>query len=353
MRKLVFEKAAIKQNLNILKEHAAGAVIYGAVSGNGGGAGITRLAQILRDEGISRFAVREVEEVEALRSAGFVQEEILVLRSTTEREELERLVDFNAVCTISSVDTGLALNAVAENRATVVEAHIQVDTGMGFGGFLASEPEKILLAYRSLPNVALSGIYTQIHSAPRPRIAQEQLKQFQAIVDNIHTAGFETGTVHAAGSYALLHYDGASLDAVRAGSAILGRCRGGEKDLYPAGFGEAKIIECRWLPKGHIVGAGKSVVLRRPTRVAVIPVGYQNGLGIIRPRDTGLIAALRAWRWGKNVFVRIAGQRARVIGQIGAEEIIVNVTNLKCSAGDVAAFDIDPLFARGFIREYR
>ena len=81
MRKLVFEKAAIKQNLNILKEHAAGAVIYGAVSGNGGGAGITRLAQILRDEGISRFAVREVEEVEALRSAGFVQEEILVLRS--------------------------------------------------------------------------------------------------------------------------------------------------------------------------------------------------------------------------------------------------------------------------------
>ena len=54
----------------------------------------------------------------------------------------------------------------AENRSTVAEAHIQVDTGMGFGGFLVGEPEKILLAYRSLPNVALSGIYTQIHAAP-------------------------------------------------------------------------------------------------------------------------------------------------------------------------------------------
>ena len=54
------------------------------------------------------------------------------------------------------------LNALAENRATVACAHIQVDTGMGFGGFLVSEPEKILLAYRSLPNVALEGIYTQL-----------------------------------------------------------------------------------------------------------------------------------------------------------------------------------------------
>ena len=72
------------------------------------------------------------------------------------RQELERLVDLNVVCTISSVDTGMALNALAENRSTVVEAHIQVDTGMGFGGFLVGEPEKILLAYRSLPNVALS-----------------------------------------------------------------------------------------------------------------------------------------------------------------------------------------------------
>ena len=79
--------------------------------------------------------------------------------------ELERLVDLNVVCTVSSVDTGMALNALAENRSTVAEAHIQVDTGMGFGGFLVGEPEKILLAYRSLPNVALSGIYTQLHAA--------------------------------------------------------------------------------------------------------------------------------------------------------------------------------------------
>ena len=117
-------------------------------------------------------------EAEALRKAGFVDEEILMLRSTTDREELERLVDLNVVCTISSVDTGVALNALAENRSTVVEAHIQVDTGMGFGGFLVSEPEKVLLAYRSLPNVALSGIYTQLHATrPHDPETRQQLEK--------------------------------------------------------------------------------------------------------------------------------------------------------------------------------
>ena len=241
MRKLVIEKSAVKNNLSVIKEHAAGAVIYGVLTGDGGGAGIVPLAQLLRDEGIGRFAVCEVSEAEALRKAGFVDEEILMLRSTTDREELERLVDLNVVCTISSVDTGLALNALAENRSTVVEAHIQVDTGMGFGGFLVGEPEKILLAYRSLPNVALSGIYTQLHAArPGDPEAKRQLDQFHKVLDAVHAAGFETGLVHAAGSFALLHDATARLDGVRAGSAILGRCRRTKNDgLKTVGYGVA------------------------------------------------------------------------------------------------------------------
>ena len=237
MRKLIIEKAAVRANMAVIKERARGAALYGVLTGDGGGAGLTELARLIRDEGISRFAVGTVEEAQALREAGFEDEEILMLRATVDREELERLVDLNVVCTISSVDTGLALNAVAENRSTVAEAHIQVDTGMGFGGFLVGEPEKILLAYRSLPNVALSGIYTQLHAvSPKGPEVGAQLRQFHQVLDAIHAAGFETGTVHAAGSYALMHFDEARLDAVRAGSVLLGRCRRDQGDgLRPVG----------------------------------------------------------------------------------------------------------------------
>ena len=164
MKRLVLEKEAMKKNLAVIKDRAGAAAIYAVLTGDGFGAGLLPLARLLREEGIVRYAVSEVEEAELLRKNGFEQEEILMLRSTTEHDVLERLMDLNVICTIGSYEAGMALNGIAEGRATVVEAHIQVDTGMGFGGFLVSEPEQVLSAYRYLPNVALSGIHTQ-----RPR----------------------------------------------------------------------------------------------------------------------------------------------------------------------------------------
>ena len=352
MRKLIIKKASLKNNIKVIKERSGSAAIYAVLSGNG--VGVVEMARLLQAEGIVRFAVTEVSEADALRSAGFVEEEILMLRSTTDREELERLVDLNVVCTISSVDTGLALNALAENRSTVAEAHIQVDTGLGFGGFLVSEPEKILLAYRSLPNVALSGIYTQLHASPGRDDTDTQLQLFQQVLDTVHQSGFETGTVHAAGSYALMHRELARLDAVRAGSVLMGRCRRtGDDGLLTVGSGEVQIAEVRWLPKGHTIGADHPVTLKKPTRVAVLPVGYQHGLGLERPRDTGFWAMFFRWYRQRNMSFLIGGQRAKVIGHIGATETVVNVTNLKCSAGDVAGFELDPMYARGFVIEYR
>lgn len=134
----------------------------------------------------------------------------------------------------------------------------------------------------------------------------------------------------------------------------MGRCRRSRGDgLLKVGYGEVGIEETRWLPRGHTVGNEQLVTLRHPTRVAVLPVGYQNGFGVGRARDAGLWATLRRWRSAKKQTVRINGQKARIIGRIGAIETIVDVTELKCAAGDAAVFDIDPLYARGFTREYR
>ena len=319
MKTLVIEREAVKNNIGVIKERAGEAVIYAVLTGDGQGAGLVELARLLREEGIGRFAVSEPAEAAALRRAGFVEEEILMLRPTVDRAELEQLIDLNVVCTVGSADTGMALNGAAEARSTVVEAHIQIDTGMGFGGFLADEPEKILSVYRNLPNVAVSGICTQLHARKK---GGEDLA--------------------------------ARLDGVRAGSALLGRCRRVHGDgLYRVGYGEVGIEETRWLPKGHTVGSARPIVLRRPTRVAVLPVGYQNGFGVARAQGGGLGALLRRWLAARRRTVRVNGQRARILGAIGAIETVVDVTDLKCSAGDPAVFDIDPLYARGFVREYR
>ena len=351
MNTLVIEKSALKNNISRVKELAGGAYIYANLSGDGYGAGALPLAQFLRDEGIRRFCVDSAQTAAALRKAGLVDEEILMLHSTSDREVLEQLCDLNAVCSIGTLEAGMALNSLAEGRATVIEAHLQIDCGMGFGGFPAEEPEKIVSLIRNLPNVAVSGIYTQLASKHAMDV---QLSAFQQAVDAIQAAGCETGIIHAAGSYALMHFDEARLDAVRAGSVLLGRCRRSQGDgLRPVGFGEAPLAEVRWLPKGHTVGADRLTALKRPTRVAVLPVGYQNGFGVDRPRDSGLPALWRQWKKNRNRTVRLGEQRVKIIGSIGATETILNVTDVKCSAGDPAVFELDPLYARGFQIEYR
>ena len=123
--------------------------------------------------------------------------------------------------------------------------------------------------------------------------------------------------------------------------------------MLMVGYGEVGIEETRWLPKGHTVGGDSPVSLRRPTRVAVLPVGYQNGFGVARARGGGLWEQVRRWLAARRRTVRVNGQKARILGSIGAIETVVDVTDIKCAAGDPAVFDLDPLYARGFVREYR
>lgn len=349
MNTLVIEKSALKNNISLVKEQAGASYIYANLSGDGYGAGAVPLAKLLRDEGIRRFCVDSADTAAALRKAGLVDEEILMLHSTSDREVLEKLSDLNVVCSVGTLEAGMALNALAESRATVIEAHLQIDCGMGFGGFPAEEPEKIVSVIRNLPNVAFSGVYTQLSSG---RAMDAQLAAFQQAVDDIHAAGCETGLVHAAGSYAMLHSDLAHLDAVRAGSILLGRCARSRNDgLITVGFGETTVDSIRWLPRGHTLGNEKKVTLRKPARVAVLPVGYQHGFGVDRPAVTLWEAIRRVL--GRRKTVRVNGQKAKILGAVGATETLVDVTGLKCAEGDTAVFDLDPLYARGVRREYR
>ena len=82
-------------------------------------------------------------------------------------------------------------------------------------------------------------------------------------------------------------------------------------------------------------------------------VEWTDGLGIHRTRKKGFFAFLKAWRGKRRRFVTIDGQKARVLGPIGALETAVDITDLKCAEGDVAEFPIDSLFARGLPRTYQ
>lgn len=352
MLQLVFDRAAIKHNINTVKKRAGKATIYAVLTADGYGAGLISLANLLRDDGISHFAVYDVADARALRDAGFVEEEILMLRSTTDPEELKQLLDLNVVCTVGSYETGVALNALAEERSTVALAHILIDTGTGMGGFLPSEPEKLISIYSYLSNIAITGTYTQLYAAGGD--INGQMVLFQNTLDTLHRSGLDTGITHAADSTALIRSHGVQLDAVRVGSAFLGLCPHRKSDgLRTVCHGEATIDTVRWLPKGHTVGSLKQVRLKRPTRVAVIHCGIHNGLGALSAHTDSLLERLLFRRSSSFNSVRFEDTRLRLLGGAGETSTAVDATDTKCTAGDVVSFDINPLYARGMDRVFR
>lgn len=173
--------------------------IYGVLSRDAGGASIAEMAELLRAR--ASAAARQAERGGRGAAEGRLGRGDPHARSTTDREVLSGWWT-RTWCTISSVDTGLALNALAENRPPWPRPH-PGGHRHGLRRLPGGEPEKILLAYRSCPTWPCPA-FTQIHAAPAGQEAEHQLQQFQCWTPSTPPA--ETGTVHAAGS-ALMHCD--------------------------------------------------------------------------------------------------------------------------------------------------
>ncbi len=363
MKTLLVERNKILQNLERVKETAGKAQVIAVLKANAYGLGLREMAQLCRESAIRRFAVTEPEDALRLREWGFGEEEILVLRSTANEDEVRVLLEAGATATIGSYDSALALNGVAESQGTVCDVHIKVDTGMGRYGFLPTEIDRILSVFRYMKNLNVTGTYTHYANAFRSvKKTQEQLDRFRQVADKIREAGYEPGMLHASNSEAMFGCKLPNLDAVRIGSALGGRVIAkGDHGLQKTGRLQSRISEVRWLPSGCAVGYGSSYVTTHPTRVAVIPIGSADGFMVEKtrmlsgPKDCLRAAAscLKALIRKRRYTVLVGGKRAPVIGHVGVNHTAVDVTDIECGPGTAVLMDVAPLYVPASIpRQY-
>ena len=268
MKTLVVEREKIIANLDVIKDAAGGVPVMGVVKANAYGLGMKELAELLREQGIRRFAVTEPKDAQLLRDWGINDEEILVLRSTSCEEDVRTIIDACATATIGSYDAAVALNGLAERDGVMCDAHIKIDTGMGRYGFDPSETERIISVYRYMTNLNITGIYTHFSEAFKSK--KKTRTQYNSLLDTaakIRSAGLDPGIVHAANSEALFYCDLPPLDMVRIGAAIGGRTTAkGDFGLQKTGRLECPVAEVRWLPAGHAIGYGGAFVTRHPNQ---------------------------------------------------------------------------------------
>jgi len=323
--------AAIVANARMVRS-LAGTEVYAVVKADAYGHGAVAVAQALtRAKAASGFAVSLVEEGVALREAG-VTAPVLVMGPSQHGGE-DEMVTAGLTPVIGSAEDLGALAAIAHRRGQPIDAHLKVDTGMGRLGVPIEQAAEIAVN-AARDGIRLVGLMTHFacadsdDPADASSMTREQLRRFADADRVVTAAGAPLRVRHAANSSGALLFPEARFDLVRTGIAIYGNGR------WPAGAERTQamrlvteVAQLRTIPEGASVGYGAAWRAARPSRVAILPLGYADGL----PR-----------RASGHAEAAIRGVRAPLIGLISMDIAVADVTDVR----DVAVGDAAVLLGR-------
>ncbi len=306
-----------RHNLRQLQDWVGPSVrIFAVVKANAYGHGLIPMAQAALQAGADRLVVHRLEEGLALRAAG-VAAPILLL-GYVPVAAAETVARHGLIPTVITLEFLQALASHA-GPSRPHPVHINVDTGMGRYGLLPHEVVDFLRAARHIPGVQVEGIYTHFATADEADTTylQHQWRVFQDVLAAVQAAGLMPRLRHACNSAATFALPQAHLDAIRPGIATYGLRPSlawpTPVSLRPVLTWKSRVARVRTLPAGSGIGYGRTYVTRRPTTVALVPVGY--GDGYVR-------------RLSNRAQVLIRGQRAPVLGRVSMDQIVVDVSHI-------------------------
>jgi len=315
---LEVDLAAIRHNLRALRGLIGPRVkIMAVIKANGYGHGIIQMAKTAIDGGAQQLGVAMLQEALELRKADIACP-ILVLGCSLP-EMAHDIIHNRLTQTVCSVQMGKALSEAAHSLGKTAYVHVKVDTGMGRLGIDAHKTIEFVMELQRLPGLVISGIFTHLACADEDNdsLSRLQLENFRKALGELASFGVNTGGVHAANSAAILKYPEAHFDMVRSGLALYGL------PPYPAAFEtislcpslslKARIVQVKAFSCGCSIGYGQTYTLRKDTVLAVVPVGYADGLP-------------RALSNRGHVLVR--GKKAPIVGRVCMDQFMIDIGHI-------------------------
>ncbi len=309
--------AALGNNVRCIKRLAGDDVgIMAVVKANAYGHGAPQIARAALVNGADMLAVANLAELAQLREAG-IHAPVLTLSLVPPRQ-IQLALDLDARVTVFDRDLAAQyLSALGDDREKL-RIHLKIDTGMHRLGLTPDEALALARSLRAAPAVQLEGVYTHFAAADEDAAyTAVQLATFRRALDAMRADGFSPRFIHAANSPALLDCQASYFNLVRPGVLLYGlRPMPDSPNMgafQPVMRWKTQVAQVKNLPPGSRVGYGHAYTTCRETTLAVLPVGYADGL-----RRTP-----QTWR-----YVLLHGERAPLVGRVSMEKIIVDISHI-------------------------
>lgn len=309
-----------------------GCRFLGVVKANAYGHGAVPVAKKLEELGAEYLAVACLDEAVELRQAGITAP--ILLLGPTPAEFAGELLHYDLTQSVQDLPAARALSEAAVQADKLLKIHIKADTGMSRLGFLCDE-EHVATSVNeiaqvcALPGLKAEGIFTHFANADGDEsYSMRQLTRFLDAVDKLSARGVKFEIRHCAASAAVLNYPCTHLDMVRPGIALYGHypdpsCEGLDgPGLLPVMTLKTRIVAVRELSAGTCISYGCTHTLARDSRLAVLPVGYADGLERLLSNRSEML---------------VRGKRVPILGRVCMDMCMVDVTDLPAvEVGDEA-----------------
>lgn len=313
---VVIDLSAIRHNVALLASRAPSAQTMAVVKADGYGHGALEVARAAVEGGATWLGTCSLGEALTLRRAG-IEVRLFSWLDTPEADFAPAVAEDIDVA-VSSLDE-LARVADGARRArdfsglnAICRVHLKIDTGLSRNGCPPAEwPALVKAAAAAKPLIEVVAIWSHLACADEPGhpSIDAQAKRFDEAYDIARAAGLDPMR-HIANSAAVLTRPDLHFDLVRPGIAIYGLnpVSTGD-DLRPAMTFKSSVVLTKRIPAGESVSYGHSWTAERDTTLALVPVGYADGV----PRSLS-----------GRMDVLLAGKRRPVVGRVCMDQLIVD-----------------------------
>lgn len=290
------------------------------------GHGAVTVAQTALTAGASWLGVATIPEGIELRASG-IDAPILLLGAVHTPEQVRAIAYWHLQPTICNAQQAFIFAETLSAMGQTLPVHLKIDTGMSRLGTLWQEAAEFVQLVHHLPTLEVKSIYSHLATADSPDITvmQMQHQRFKGVIQAVKNAGIPLPKLHFANSAAALVDSALHYDLVRVGLGTYGlypapHCRP-LIDLKPVMGVKARITQLKDIAAGTGVSYGYQYISDRDLRLAVIGIGYADGV----PRNLS-----------NKLQVLIRGQRVRQIGAITMDQMMLDVSVIPdLQVGDV------------------